>query len=151
MSDTVMDIVQLVQAAKESGDYSAILDQLPYARLLGVQMKIGKDNEPIFILPFDPKNIGNDHLPALHGGVIGGFMETAALLHLVWIRESAEIPRTVDFSVDYLRPGRADILYARCTITKHGKRVANVQMKAWQEDSEKPVAVARSHFLLSES
>ncbi len=145
-----MNIVQLVQGAKESRDYSSILDQLPYARLLGVQMQVTGNEELLFVLPFKPENIGNDRLPALHGGVIGGFMETAALLHLLWIRESAEIPRTVDFSVDYLRSGKADTLYAQCSITKQGKRVANVQMTAWQEDRNKPVAVARSHFLLTE-
>ncbi len=145
-----MDIVHLVQSAKESRNYDDILDQLPYARTLGVQMHVKEDEGLLFVLPFNPANIGNDHLPALHGGVIGGFMETAALLHLLWIRESAEIPRTVDFSVDYLRPGKADTLYAQCSITKQGKRVANVQMTAWQDDPEKPVAVARSHFLLTE-
>lgn len=146
-----MDIVQLVQSAKESRNYEEILDQLPYARTLGVQMQVTENDDLLFVLPFNPANIGNDHLPALHGGVIGGFMETAALLHLLWIRESAEIPRTVDFSVDYLRPGKADMLYAQCSITKQGKRVANVQMTAWHEDKSKPVAVARSHFLLTES
>jgi len=145
-----MDIVQLVQNAKESRDYNEILDQLPYARLLGVQMQVTGNEELLFSLPFQASNIGNDRLPALHGGVIGGFMETAALLHLLWIRESAEIPRTVDFSVDYLRSGKPDTLYAQCSITKQGKRVANVQMTAWQEQREKPVAVARSHFLLTE-
>lgn len=145
-----MDIVLLVQSAKESHNYEKILDQLPYARTLGVQMQVTGNDELLFVLPFKPANIGNDHLPALHGGVIGGFMETAALLHLLWIRESAEIPRTVDFSVDYLRPGKADTLYAQCSITKQGKRVANVQMTAWQDDKSKPVAVARSHFLLTE-
>lgn len=145
-----MDIVQLVQNAKESRDYNEILDQLPYARLLGVQMQVTENDELLFSLPFKPGNIGNDHLPALHGGVIGGFMETAALLHLLWIRESAEIPRTVDFSVDYLRSGKPETLYAQCSITKQGKRIANVQMTAWQEQRDKPVAVARSHFLLTE-
>lgn len=145
-----MDIVQLVQNAKESRDYNEILEQLPYARLLGVQMQVTENDELLFSLPFTPGNIGNDHLPALHGGVIGGFMETAALLHLLWIRESAEIPRTVDFSVDYLRSGKPETLYAQCSITKQGKRIANVQMTAWQEQRDKPVAVARSHFLLTE-
>ncbi|MGH8492104.1 MAG: PaaI family thioesterase [Moraxellaceae bacterium] len=145
-----MDIVQLVQNAKESRDYQEILDQLPYARLLGVQMQVTDNDELLFSLPFQAGNIGNDNLPALHGGVIGGFMETAALLHLLWIRESAEIPRTVDFSADYLRSAKADTLYAQCSITKQGKRVANVQMTAWQENRDKPVAAARSHFLLTE-
>ncbi|QNM98172.1 PaaI family thioesterase [Chitinimonas koreensis] len=137
-----------LHAAKESGDYAGIIDQIPYARLLGVVMK-EVDGEPLFELPFVDRNIGNTHLPALHGGVIGGFLENAALLHLVWARESAEVPRTIDFSLDFLRSGRAQTLFARCDITKQGKRVANVRMTAWQDDERKPIAVARAHFLLS--
>lgn len=137
-----------MQTAKESGNYTGIIDQIPYAKLLGVVMR-EEGGEPIFELPFAESNIGNVHLPALHGGVIGGFLENAALLHLIWARESSEVPRTIDFSLDFLRSGKAQTLFARCDITKQGKRVANVRMTAWQEDENKPVAVARAHFLLS--
>jgi acyl-coenzyme A thioesterase PaaI-like protein len=89
-------------------------------------------------------------LPALHGGLIGGFLENAALLHLIWHRESLEAPKIVDFSLDYLRSGRSQTLFARCEITKQGKRVAHVLIEAWQEDRRKPVAVARAHFLLTQ-
>lgn len=140
--------LEFLQAAKESGNYDSIIEQIPYAKLLGVVMR--EDNgEPLFELPFSDHNIGNVHLPALHGGAIGGFLENAALLQLVWARESAEVPRTIDFSLDFLRSGKAQSLFARCEITKQGKRVANVRMTAWQEDESKPVAVARAHFLLS--
>jgi uncharacterized protein (TIGR00369 family) len=137
-----------MQLAKESGDYTPVLAQIPYAQLLGVVMR-EQDGLPLFELPFADRNIGNTLLPALHGGVIGGFLENAALLHLIWARESLEVPRTIDFSLDFLRSGKAQTLYARCDITKQGKRVANVRMTAWQEDESKPVAVARAHFLLS--
>ena len=50
--------------------------------------------------------------------------------------------------VDYLRPGLAKALQADCSVTKHGQQVANVQVSVWQESPEKPVAVARAHFLL---
>ncbi|GLR13814.1 PaaI family thioesterase [Chitinimonas viridis] len=140
--------LEILHAAKESGNYDSIIDQIPYAKLLGVVMR-EENGQPLFELPFSDHNIGNVHLPALHGGAIGGFMENAALLHLVWARESAEVPRTIDFSLDFLRSGKAQSLYARCDITKQGKRVANVRMTAWQEDESKPVAVARAHFLLS--
>jgi uncharacterized protein (TIGR00369 family) len=140
--------LEQMQSAKETGDYNVVIDQIPYAKLLGVVMR-EDGGEPLFELPFADKNIGNTHLPALHGGVIGGFLENAALLHLIWARESFEVPRTIDFSLDFLRSGKAQTLYARCDITKQGKRVANVRMTAWQEDESKPIAVARAHFLLS--
>lgn len=143
-----MTHIETMLAAKESGDYAAVIDQIPYARLLGVEMR-EDDAGLLFVLPFAHKNIGNSNLPALHGGVIGGFLENAALLHLLWARESKEMPRTIDFALDFLRSGKPQTLFARCEITKQGKRVANVSMAAWQEDASKPISVARAHFLLS--
>ncbi|WP_157670561.1 PaaI family thioesterase [Chitinibacter sp. GC72] len=125
-----------------------VLEQIPYAKLLGVQVR-EQDEQPLFYLPYAEKNIGNILLPAIHGGVIGGFLENAAVLHLMWARESAGIPRIVDFSIDYLRSARALDLYGRCDIVRQGKRVANVLMTAWQDDPAKPVAMARAHFLLA--
>ncbi|WP_137938040.1 PaaI family thioesterase [Chitinivorax sp. B] len=142
-----MNLIDKLMAAKSSNDYSGIIELIPYAKLLGVKMD-ERDGNPFFTLPFNQANIGNAMLPALHGGAIGGFLENAALLQLMWARESNEIPKTVDFSLDYLRPGKAQDLFAVCDITKQGKRVANVLMTAWQEDRDKPVAVARAHFLL---
>ncbi|QZA76514.1 PaaI family thioesterase [Deefgea tanakiae] len=124
------------------------LNQIPYAKLLGIQA-VDRDGLPEFYLPFAEHNIGNVLLPAIHGGVIGGFLENAAVLHLMWAQESNEIPRIVDFSIDYLRSARALDLHARCEIVRQGKRVANVLMTAWQDDESQPVATARAHFLLS--
>lgn len=125
----------------------ALLEFSPYARLIGMRLS-DVNGELCISLPFQPKNIGNDQLPALHGGLIGGYMEMAAIMHLLWIRESDVVPRTVDFAIDYLRPGLAKELFAKCSVTKHGLQVANVQVSVWQESPDKPVAVARAHFLL---
>ena len=129
--------------------YDEIIAAVPYARLMGVEFGEDEQGELLFRLPFYERNVGNVTLPALHGGLIGGFLENAALLHLMCNRESLETPKIVDFSLDYLRSGRAQTLYAQCEITKQGKRVAHVLIEAWQEDRSKPVAVARAHFLLS--
>ena len=125
----------------------ALMDHSPYAQLIGMQPKL-ENGELFFFLPFLPHNIGNDQLPALHGGLIGGFMEMAALMHMLCIRESNSVPRTIDFSIDYLRPGLAKDMMASCSVTKHGQQIANVQVSVWQDTPEKPVAVARAHFLL---
>ncbi len=146
-----MELIETLLAGKEQGctNYAAVIEQIPYARQLGVEMH-EENGELLFVLPFKEANVGNPILPALHGGVIGGFLENSALLHLMWARESLEVPKTIDFSIDYLRSGKAQILYAQCEITKQGKRVANVMMTAWQDDKAKPIAVARAHFLLTQ-
>lgn len=144
------EFMQQLAALRDDNNVAALCEAIPYARLMGVEVGTGDDGELLFQLPFHQRNVGNTALPALHGGLIGGFLENAALLHLIWHRESQEAPKIVDFSLDYLRSGRPQTLFARCEITKQGKRVAHVLIEAWQEDRRKPVAVARAHFLLTQ-
>jgi uncharacterized protein (TIGR00369 family) len=142
------DFIETLLCLRDEKRYDEIIDMVPYARLIGVEFCEDENGELLFSLPFDPKNVGNTALPALHGGLIGGFLENAALIHLIWNRESHEAPKIVDFSLDYLRSGRPQTLFARCEITKQGKRVAHMLIEAWQDDPSRPVAVARAHFLL---
>jgi acyl-coenzyme A thioesterase PaaI-like protein len=58
------------------------------------------------------------------------------------------VPKTINITVDYLRSARVADTYARAVITKHGRRVANVQVRAWQGDESRPIAAAHAHFLL---
>jgi uncharacterized protein (TIGR00369 family) len=87
-------------------------------------------------------------LPALHGGVIGSLLETAAIAQVIFETRPDRLPKPVDITVDYLRSGRAATSYARARIARQGKRVVNVHAEMWQEDEAKPVAALRGHFLL---
>ena len=136
-------------ALRERKDYAGIIETIPYAKLLGVEFEETGEDSLLFRLPFYEHNIGNTLLPALHGGLIGGFLENAGLIHLMWVRATLEPPKVVDISFDYLRSGKPETLYAQCQLTKQGKRVANMLIESWQGDRSKPVAVARAHFLLS--
>lgn len=123
----------------------------PYVDYLNVQQSTGgSDEAPLFRLPFKPDLIGNPVLPALHGGVLAGFAETAMVLHLVSTMGLSDgtPPRGVDFSIDYLRSARPVDTYAQATTVRQGSRVALVQVTVWQDDVHKPVAAARGHFLL---
>lgn len=140
-------IDQLVHQAHQTGNYDALIAEIPYARLIGIQvMRLGE--EMVFHLPMDRDNIGNPILPALHGGVLAGFMELSAMLQLMVSMNSPSFPKIIDFSVDYLRAGLSRDTYARCQIWRQGRRVGNVAITAWQTRSEEPVATARAHFKL---
>ena len=141
--------MQSFLALGERKDYAGIIDSIPYARLMGVEFEESGEDSLLFRLPYYERNIGNTLLPALHGGLIGGFLENAGLIHLMWVRATLEPPKVVDISFDYLRSGKPETLYAQCQLTKQGKRVANMLIESWQGDRSKPVAVARAHFLLS--
>ena len=77
-------------------------------------------------------------LPALHGGVIGSLLETAAIAQVIWELRTPRLPKPVDITIDYLRSGRAVTSYARARIAKQGRRVVNVHAEMWQDDEAKP-------------
>ena len=129
-------------------ELDAMLAQIPYARFLGVRMELHGD-EMTAILPFAEHIIGNPTLPALHGGVIGAFMEMTAVLQLSILEAQQRQPRPVDVNIDYLRSGRPQDTYARALIKKAGRRIANVQVEAWQESRRAPIAALHGHFLLT--
>ncbi|HUP92634.1 MAG TPA: PaaI family thioesterase [Solimonas sp.] len=135
-------------AAREHGDYDALVQLIPFAGFLGVRLILA-DGQPRSHLPFRPGLIGNASLPALHGGVTASFMENAALLHLLLHGDEPRIPKSIDFSIDYLLPGLARDCYADCEVSRAGLRVAQTQIRCWQKSPQAPIAIARAHFLLT--
>lgn len=138
-----------LQQAHERGNYEALLNLIPYARLIGIECtRLG--DELLFRMPANKDNIGNPILPAIHGGVIAGFMELSAALHLLVFTGSAGVPKIIDFSLDYLRAGQFRDTYAKCQVWRQGRRVANVAITAWQSTQSEPIATARAHFKIEE-
>ena len=142
-----MDLIALYQHAKQTGDFDKVIEAVPYAAFLGLSLH-QEDDKLINTLNFSDMLIGNPGLPALHGGTIGALLENAALTELIWETGCDTIPRTVNFTTEFLRPGRAENAYASAIVTKHGRRVANVRATAWQSDPNKPIATGNGHFLL---
>jgi len=126
-------------------DLRALVDHIPYARFLGMQAELAGD-EVTGILPYADHLVGNPHLPALHGGVIGAFMELTAVLQLTVAQGAGRQPLPIDVTVEYLRSGKPKITFARASIKRVGRRVANVQVEAWQEARGNPIAFLRGHF-----
>lgn len=96
-----------------------------------------------------PHVVGNLLLRAVHGGVIGAFLETAAMLEVMRQLPATVIPKPIDITIAYLRHATGGDTFARTWVTKHGRRVVNVRVEAWQESRERPVATAQGHFLVS--
>ena len=146
------DLGEARRAVKERGDFRLLRERVPYSAFLDVQVSLDQ-GVPRCRLPFRPSLIGNYVLPSLHGGVVAGFMENAALLHLLLILDESKVPKGIDFSIDYLRSANAADLHARCEVARQGRRVAQVQIRCWQDEPGHPgrtreVALARAHFLL---
>jgi acyl-coenzyme A thioesterase PaaI-like protein len=123
------------------------LGAIPYARFLDVRL----EEEPrglVCVLPFRDDLVGNAALPALHGGVVGAFLELTALVAAMDAIGSERVPKPINFSVDYLRSVGPRETRGRAEIVKQGRRIANVRVLAWQDDPAKPVAAGIGNFLL---
>jgi uncharacterized protein (TIGR00369 family) len=140
-----MDILK--HAASERADPAALVAAIPYCRHLGLSVE-QSGKSLVLVMPFAPHLVGNPVLPALHGGVIGSLLETAAIAQLIWEMGGVSLPKPIDVAIDYLRSGRPLESRAQARIAKLGRRVVNVHSEIWQEDATKPIATLRGHFLL---
>ncbi|GAB2784507.1 PaaI family thioesterase [Halomonas shantousis] len=132
---------------RQARNLEAVLADMPYARRIGVSA-IHDAQGWCFTLAANDHNVGNVLLQAVHGGVVAAFMETAATLDAMLAVKTARLPKIIDFSIDYLRPAKLKATHARCELLREGSRLANVRVRAWQEDEANPVATARMHFML---
>ncbi|MCK0142053.1 PaaI family thioesterase [Aliiroseovarius sp. F20344] len=159
-----------VEVVKQRRDVAlaGLVDGIPYVQFLGIKIERHGD-ELTAVLPFDEKLIGNPLLPAIHGGVTAAFLETAAVIQLSWatLWEDMEsgvldpttlgpenmpyLPKTIDFSIDYLRSGLPRDAYARARVVRQGRRYASVHVEAWQDQRGKLYAQATGHFLMPNS
>ncbi len=124
------------------------LERLPYAKTLGVR-PIFMGGETSLVLPFSQENIGNPILPALHGGALGGFLEMTAMMRVLMETDTFKVPKTIGINIDFLRRGKPIDTFARAELFKKGNRVANVRVRAWQDDFEAPIAAMHGHFLMA--
>ncbi len=143
---------------------SAIVSQIPYIRFLGVSFDRHGD-ELTATMAYHPDLIGNPMLPALHGGATASFLEITAIVGLTWasLWEDMEagnidvgtvqqgallLPKTIDFTVDYLRAGLPRDAYARAVLNRSGRRYASVHVEGWQDNRQRLFAQATGHFLM---
>lgn len=156
-----------VQVVKQRRDAAlkALVDGIPYIRFLGIEFE-RRGDELTAVMPFDEKLIGNPILPALHGGATAAFLEVTAIIGLSWSMLWEEIesgafdaedlvggqmprlPKTIGFTVDYLRSGLPRDAYARAKVNRSGRRYASVHVEGWQDNRNRAFAQATGHFVM---
>ena len=164
MSRRKPEPVQVVKQRRDAA-LNALIGGILYAQYLGVRFE-RRGDELTALLPFNESLIGNPFLPALHGGVTSAFLEITAIIELSWAllwdemeegkldpvavdREHLpRLPKTIDFTVDYLRSGLPRDAYARARINRSGRRYASVHVEAWQDNRARLFAQATGHFLV---
>lgn len=151
--------LQVIKQRRDAA-ISALVDQVPYLNFLGVRFD-RRGDELTAILPFQEMLVGNPALPALHGGATAAFLEMSAIIELSWSLiwpaieagqkpnvASLKMPKTIDFTVDYLRSGLPRDAYARARVNRSGRRYASVHVEGWQDNRGRLFAQATGHFLM---
>lgn len=164
MTRKAPDPVQVVKHRRDAA-LRALVENIPYVQFLQISFERHGD-ELTSVLRYHEALIGNPALPALHGGVTAAFLETSALIELGWqlLWEEVEsgrldadalssetlprMPKTIDFTIDYLRAGLPRDAYARARVNRSGRRYASVHVEAWQDHKSKPFAQGTGHFLM---
>lgn len=158
------DPVQVVKQRRDAA-LNALVHGVPYIQFLGIDFD-RRGDELTAIMPFKDDLIGNPFLPALHGGATAAFLEVTAIIGLSWAMlwdeieggklnpdklvhgDMPRLPKTIDFTVDYLRSGLPRDAYARAQVNRSGRRYASVHVEAWQDNRARPFAQATGHFLM---
>ncbi len=164
MSRQRHDPVQVVKQRRDAA-LKSLVERVPYINFLGIGFD-RRGDELTATLRYSDKLIGNPLLPALHGGATAAFLEVTAIIELSWAMLWDEmesdrplpdadvapsllpLPKTIDFTVDYLRSGLPRDAYARARVNRSGRRYASVHVEAWQDNRARLFAQGTGHFLM---
>lgn len=143
-------LAEMLASARATGDLSELVGAIPFARFTG--MEVVRDGSQLLCkLRAAPHLVGNPLLPALHGGALGGLLESTAIFTVLLETPIGHAPKTISITVEYLRSARPVETFARAEVVRQGRRVATVRVLAWQDDPSKPVAAANVQLLLDSS
>jgi len=142
MPDSQKKVAALLEIVHE------VYENLPFNRLLGLNVANLKLDEAGFSFPMRTELIGNDVHGILHGGVIsavldttGGMTATASAIKRMQDFSHDEIVDwiarigTIDMRVDYLRPGRGKRFKSTGTVMRTGNKVAVTRMELNNEEN----------------
>jgi len=164
MKRTPPEPMQMVKKRRDEA-LEALVGGVPYIKFMGIDFD-RRGDELTATMHYDDKLIGNPMLPALHGGATAAFLETTGIIQISWAmlwndiesgvidpthltpQAMPRLPKTIDFTVDYLRSGLPRDAYARARVTRSGRRYASVHVEGWQDNRNRPYAQATGHFLM---
>ena len=123
-------------------------DLPPYMQLLKLTVEPDPaGGAPLIVMPGHDGVMGRPGF--LHGGAIAGLCEYAAFTALrAALGDEPALLKPITVTVDYMRGGEMKPTQARGEILRLGRRIANVEVRAWQDDQARPIAAARMNFKL---
>ncbi len=123
----------------------------PYAQTMGFEEQRDTDGHLVIAMPYSDGVRGRPGF--VHGGALAGLLETIAYATLSEALGEDDRPviKPVNVTATYMRGAVEVTTYARATIERLGKRIANIEAIAWQDDINKPVAMAQINVMLDRS
>lgn len=100
------------------------LENVPFARLLGIEVETLERGSAILSLPLREELLQNNGV--VHGGAIASLIDTATAFAILTVLEKRERITTVDLTISYLRPlvsGRARV---HAKVLRAGRRLIAV-------------------------
>jgi uncharacterized protein (TIGR00369 family) len=106
------------------------------------------DGRLVLTMDWDPDKGGRPGF--FHGGAIAGLLEAAAYATLADALDDTDRPviKPINVTVSFMRGAREKPLRAHATIERLGRRIANVEAVAWQDDPATPIAIAQMNIML---
>ena len=131
---------------------NAVISLPPYALALDMVVFDDAGNAPVIAMPFADKVQGRPGF--LHGGAISGLLEmaaVAAIYRALQANGSDASIKQVNVTIDFMRGGLGQQTFAVGEVTRLGRTMANVEARAWQESSDKPIAMGHMHYLIRQA
>lgn len=122
--------------------------QSPYAETMDFGSERDGEGRLVLTMAYQTDKMGRPGF--LHGGAIAGMLEAVAYATLAEALGEEDRPRIkpINVTVTYMRGGRDAVTRARATIERLGRRIANVEAIAWQDDPDSPIAIAQMNVML---
>jgi uncharacterized protein (TIGR00369 family) len=121
----------------------------PYAQTMGFVASRDGEGRLNLTMPYGDDKRGRPGF--VHGGALAGLLETVAFLTLSDALGQEDRPqlKPVNVTTTFMRGAIELPTHARATIERLGRRVANIEAMAWQDDPTKPVALAQINVMLA--
>jgi acyl-CoA thioesterase len=120
------------------------LDNVPFAKLLGIEVETVEPGHAVLTMPIRDE-LKQNHGVA-HGGSIAAVIDSAMALAIMPLLAENERTTTVDLTIHYLRPLTEGTVRASARVVRAGKRVITVSAELLDEQN-KLAATAISTYL----
>jgi|SRR3990167_1681744 len=138
-----------------------VFTEIPFNRILGIQLELLEKNQAIVSFSMKNELIGNYLHGILHGGVISSVLDMtggmAVMATAVYKHTHYSLPElatmlgkssTVDLQINYLRPGKGSKFIAKAQVLQSGNKISFARMELYNHE-DTLIATGSGTYLVS--